>query len=49
LPEPLYHHHRLLTDAQGRKLAKSAGDTALLSLRAQGLRPADIRARVGLP
>jgi glutamyl-Q tRNA(Asp) synthetase len=48
LPEPLYHHHRLLTDAQGRKLAKSSGDTALASLRAQGLRPADIRARVGL-
>jgi glutamyl-Q tRNA(Asp) synthetase len=48
LPEPLYHHHRLLTDAQGRKLAKSASDTALASLRAQGMQPADIRARVGL-
>src|SRR5688572_33408845 len=29
LPEPLYHHHRLLTDADGRKLAKSARDTGL--------------------
>jgi glutamyl-Q tRNA(Asp) synthetase len=48
LPEPLYHHHRLLTDAHGRKLAKSASDTALASLRAQGFRPADIRAKVGL-
>jgi glutamyl-Q tRNA(Asp) synthetase len=48
LPEPLYHHHRLLTDAQGRKLAKSASDTALASLRAQGVQPADIRAKVGL-
>jgi glutamyl-Q tRNA(Asp) synthetase len=48
LPEPLYHHHRLLTDAQGRKLAKSASDTALASLRAQGIQPADIRAKVGL-
>ena len=26
LPEPLYQHHRLLVDADGRKLAKSAGD-----------------------
>ena len=29
LPEPLYHHHRLVTDEQGRKLSKSASDTAL--------------------
>ncbi len=38
LPAPLYHHHRLLTDAQGRKLAKSAGDTGLAELRAAGAR-----------
>jgi glutamyl-Q tRNA(Asp) synthetase len=48
LPEPLYHHHRLLTDALGRKLAKSERDTALASLRAAGVSGEEIRARVGL-
>ncbi len=48
LPEPHYHHHRLISDITGRKLAKSAGDTALASLRAQGLTPSDIRRMVGL-
>ena len=48
LPAPLYHHHRLVTDADGRKLAKSARDTSLQSLREQGATPADIRRMVGL-
>lgn len=48
LPEPLYHHHRLMTDETGRKLAKSAHDTSLESLRAQGWTPADVRRRVGM-
>lgn len=48
LPEPIYRHHRLLTDETGRKLAKSAGDTSLCELRAQGWTPADVRKRVGL-
>jgi glutamyl-Q tRNA(Asp) synthetase len=48
LPEPLYRHHRLLTDAEGRKLAKSAGDTGLAALRAVGASPADIRRMIGL-
>jgi glutamyl-Q tRNA(Asp) synthetase len=48
LPEPLYHHHRLLTDGEGRKLAKSAGDTGLAALRASGASPADIRRMLGL-
>lgn len=48
LPQPIYHHHRLLTDETGRKLAKSAGDTALAWLRAQGWSPADVRRRVGI-
>ena len=39
---PLYHHHRLLTDTTGRKLAKSAGDTSLVSLRLQGWSPEDV-------
>jgi glutamyl-Q tRNA(Asp) synthetase len=48
LPEPLYHHHRLLTDDAGRKLAKSARDTSLASLRRAGVTPADIRRLVSL-
>jgi glutamyl-Q tRNA(Asp) synthetase len=48
LPEPLYHHHRLLTDAEGRKLAKSERDTALASLRTAGIPGQEVRARVGL-
>ena len=48
LPAPLYHHHRLILDADGRKLAKSTRATALRELRAQGATPADIRHRVGL-
>jgi glutamyl-Q tRNA(Asp) synthetase len=49
LPEPLYQHHRLFTDAEGRKLAKSAGDTGLEALRAAGASAADVRRMVGLP
>lgn len=48
LPEPIYHHHRLLTDASGRKLAKSAGDTSLAELRRRGWSPADVRRAIGL-
>jgi glutamyl-Q tRNA(Asp) synthetase len=43
LPEPLYHHHRLIADENGRKLAKSAHDTALRSLREQGWTPERVR------
>ena len=45
---PRYLHHRLVLDAQGRKLSKSRGAPALRELRAQGTMPADIRAMVGL-
>ena len=48
LPVPRYHHHRLITDAGGRKLSKSDRDTALASLRADGRTPDDIRRLVGL-
>jgi len=43
LPEPLYHHHRLIGDDTGRKLSKSAGDRSLRSLREAGVTPAEIR------
>ena len=48
LPQPVYHHHRLIVDASGRKLAKSARDTSLASLREAGATPADIRRLVGM-
>ncbi|MCU0953663.1 MAG: tRNA glutamyl-Q(34) synthetase GluQRS [Hyphomicrobium sp.] len=49
IPEPVYHHHRLLLDAAGRKLSKSIGSTSLRSLRQAGTTPAEIRQLVGLP
>lgn len=48
LPEPIYSHHRLITDATGRKLAKSARDTSLRSLREAGRAPAEVRRLIGL-
>jgi glutamyl-Q tRNA(Asp) synthetase len=48
LPTPAYHHHRLILDTDGRKLAKSTNATGLRELRAQGVTPADIRRLVGL-
>lgn len=47
-PEPRYFHHRLILGPDGRKLAKSARDTSLRELRADGATPADIRRMVGL-
>jgi glutamyl-Q tRNA(Asp) synthetase len=48
LPEPTYHHHRLVLDAEGRKLSKATQATSLRELRATGLSAADIRRMVGL-
>ncbi|MDQ0325588.1 glutamyl-Q tRNA(Asp) synthetase [Rhodopseudomonas julia] len=47
LPAPLYHHHRLILDKEGRKLAKSAGSTALGDLREAGATPDEIRLSLG--
>jgi len=49
LREPVYRHHRLVRDREGRKLSKSTGATGLRELRRQGATPADIRRLVGLP
>jgi glutamyl-Q tRNA(Asp) synthetase len=49
LPAPVYCHHRLILDTDGRKLSKSTRATALHDLRAAGAEPSDIRRIVGLP
>jgi glutamyl-Q tRNA(Asp) synthetase len=49
LPQPVYRHHRLILDSDGRKLSKSTAATGLRELRAAGAAPADIRRVVGLP
>jgi glutamyl-Q tRNA(Asp) synthetase len=48
LPEPTYHHHRLVLDEEGRKLSKSAGSPSLADLRASGVTPDGVRAMLGL-
>ena len=48
LRAPIYHHHRLILDRDGHKLAKSTGATTLRTLRGRGATPADIRRLVGL-
>ena len=48
LPQPRYHHHRLILDAEGRKLSKSTSATGLRALRAEGVTPADIKIMVAL-
>lgn len=48
LPEPLYHHHRLIVDQGGQKLSKSAGAASIASLRADGVTAADVRRLIGL-
>jgi glutamyl-Q tRNA(Asp) synthetase len=47
-PAPAYHHHRLILDAAGKKLAKRDPSTTLRDLRAQGVSAADVRRKVGL-
>jgi glutamyl-Q tRNA(Asp) synthetase len=48
LPQPIYHHHRLILDAEGRKLSKSTRATGLRELRAGGAAPAEILSMIGL-
>lgn len=44
LPTPLYHHHPLLLDADGRRLAKRNGAPTLRGLREEGVDPKSLAA-----
>jgi glutamyl-Q tRNA(Asp) synthetase len=46
LPTPEYHHHRLIVDQTGKRLAKRHDALSLRSLRAQGRTPDQVRALV---
>lgn len=48
LDTPDYRHHRLLTGADGKRLAKRDKAATLADLRASGKTPADVRALIGL-
>jgi glutamyl-Q tRNA(Asp) synthetase len=47
LPAPRYRHHRLVRDATGARMSKSAQSQPLSVLRAQGFSPGDVRAALG--
>ena len=49
LPTPIYHHHRLIRDEQGKRLAKRDDARALSKYRMEGATPTDIRRLVGFP
>lgn len=48
LPQPIYHHHRLIRDAAGKRLAKRDDARAIAQFRREGATPGDIRRMVGL-
>ena len=48
LPTPRYHHHRLIRDDAGKRLAKRDDARAIAKYRADGASPSDIRQMVGL-
>lgn len=47
LPTPRYHHHRLIRDSAGKRLAKRDDARALRLYRDEGVTPAQIRAMLG--
>jgi glutamyl-Q tRNA(Asp) synthetase len=48
LPTPVYHHHGLVRDDTGRRLAKREDAKAIRRFREEGATPRDIRRMVGL-
>jgi glutamyl-Q tRNA(Asp) synthetase len=48
LPTPVYHHHRLILDVDGKRFAKRNQSVTLRSLRESGTSPSEIRTSLGL-
>jgi glutamyl-Q tRNA(Asp) synthetase len=48
LPQPVYHHHRLVLGGDGKRLAKRDEAATLRALREAGKTPEDVRALAGL-
>lgn len=48
LSSPIYHHHRLIRDDSGKRLAKRDDARAIAAYRAEGSTPGDVRRLVGL-
>lgn len=48
LPTPIYRHHRLVVDENGKRLAKRDDSRAIRKYREDGASPQDIREMVGL-
>ena len=48
LPTPIYHHHKLIRDDNGKRLAKRDDARAIRRYREDGASPDDIRRLVGL-
>jgi glutamyl-Q tRNA(Asp) synthetase len=47
LPTPCYRHHRLLTDAQGRRLAKRDLPLTIRAMRSAGMTPTEVLETAG--
>ena len=48
LETPVYCHHKLIRDPNGKRLAKRTGSKAIRLLREKGVKPNDIRSTLGL-
>ncbi|MCF3974430.1 tRNA glutamyl-Q(34) synthetase GluQRS [Paracoccus salsus] len=48
LPTPVYHHHRLIRDDAGKRLAKRDDSRSIRALREDGATPGDIRRLLSL-
>lgn len=48
LPTPDYHHHDLIRDEAGKRLAKRDDAKAISKFREEGLSPEDVKALIGL-
>ena len=48
LKTPVYHHHHLIRDATGKRLAKRDDARSIATYRVKGATPADIKVLIGL-